>query len=75
MKRWAWLAATVLGVLCLSIASWTFVANQNKLHDAEKKIAATQRHFTEMSKEEVDVAEDDKLMDDMEKHLDLLPGG
>ena len=73
--RGAWLAATVLGVLCLSIASWTFVANQNKLHDAEKKIAATQRHFTEMSKEEVDVAEDDKLMDDMEKHLDLLPGG
>jgi hypothetical protein len=73
--RGAWLAAAILGLLSLSIGGLTFVANQNKLHGAEEKIAASHRHFTDMCKEDEDVAEDEKLMDDMEKNLESLPSG
>jgi hypothetical protein len=71
----AWIAAIVLGVITLSVAGGTYAVNHQKLHGAEEKIAASARHFAEMSTEKEDVAEDEKLMQEIERDIEKLTGG
>jgi hypothetical protein len=71
----AWITAIVLGVVTLSLAAGTYTVNHQKLHGAEEKIAASARHFAEMSTEKEDVAEDEKLMQEIERDIEKLTGG
>ena len=70
--RGAWFTALLLGVISLALAAGTYVTNNRKLHGAEEKIAETHHHFLAMSKEKEDLAEDEKLMEDVERDVEKL---
>jgi hypothetical protein len=73
--RGAWFTAMLLGALSLTIAAGTKIVNSRTLEGAEEKIVETGRQFAEMTKDESDLVEDEKLMEDIEKQSEHLPAG
>jgi hypothetical protein len=70
--RGVWLVALLLGGISLTLAAGTYIVNNHKLHGAEEKIAEGHQHFLGMSREKEDLAEDEKLMEDVEKDIEKL---
>jgi hypothetical protein len=66
-NRSAWLAAIVLGLVCMAILGRTFVINRLALHDTEETISKTSERYKHLSNEEGEAAEDEKLLHDVEK--------
>ena len=57
----------MLGGSTLVIVAGTYVVNHQTLHGDEEKIAETRKHFFAVSNEEAEMAEDEKLIHDIEK--------
>jgi hypothetical protein len=68
----AWVAAMLLGALSLTLFAGTYIIDHQRLHGAKEKIHESQAHFKGMIKEEDDVAEDRKLIEDTKKAIEKL---
>jgi Domain of unknown function (DUF4337) len=70
--RVAFATALVLGLLSLSIAAGTFAVNKQKLLKAEPEIMVSESAYEKTNKDEQDIAEDEKLEDEVRKDLPRL---